>query len=437
MTTPKPQEDTGHHFNHEKLSNRILLALALGAVTGVLLNATIADQAFVQDWVINGIFRVVGQMFVHGLTMLVVPIVFVSLVAGVSSLGDPARLGRISAMAIGLYLVTTAIAVLLAVSAAILFQPGAGAAPGAVTPHAIASAPSFADVLINLVPRNPVDAMAKGEMLPVIVFSILLGLALTFAGSPGKRMTALFDDLNAAVMKLVDIIMTLAPYGVFALIASLAATTGWHAFAGLIKYVVLVLAVLLLQAGVVYPAFLRTLTGLSPLMFYRKMRDVATFAFSTASSNATIPVTLRTVEDRLGAANRVSSFTIPLGATINMDGTAIMQGLATCFIAQYYGIELSVAQYGMVVVMVVLASIGTAGVPGVGLIMLAGVLKQVGLPAEGIALILGVDRLLDMSRTVINVCGDAVVTVIVARATGDLDEAVFRDPHAGDEPAGA
>lgn len=305
-----------------------------------------------------------------------------------------------------------------------------------MTPHAIASAPSFADVLINLVPRNPVDAMAKGEMLPVIVFSILLGLALTFAGSPGKRMTALFDDLNAAVMKLVDIIMTLAPYGVFALIASLAATTGWHAFAGLIKYVVLVLAVLLLQAGVVYPTFLRTLTGLSPLMFYRKMRDVATFAFSTASSNATIPVTLRTVEDRLGAANRVSSFTIPLGATINMDGTAIMQGLATGFIAQYYGIELSVAEYGMVMVMVVLASIGTAGVPGVGLIMLAGVLKQVGLPAEGIALILGVDRLLDMSRTVINVCGDAVVTVIVARATGDLDEAVFRDPHAGDEPAG-
>lgn len=199
---------------------------------------------------------------------------------------------------------------LLAVSAAVLFQPGAGAAPGAVTPHAIASAPSFADVLINLVPRNPVDAMAKGEMLPVIVFSILLGLALTFAGSPGKRMTALFDDLNAAVMKLVDIIMTLAPYGVFALIASLAATTGWHAFA---------------------PTFLRTLTGLSPLMFYRKMRDVAAFAFSTASSNATIPVTLRTVEDRLGAANRVSSFTIPLGATINSARLAKL-ALPVCWI---------------------------------------------------------------------------------------------------------
>lgn len=432
---PQPGDDTGHHFDHNKLSNRILLALALGALTGLILNATIADQPFVQDWIIGGLFHVVGQLFVRGLSMLVVPIVFVSLIAGISSLGDPARLGRISAMAIGLYLITTGIAVTLALSAALIFQPGAGAAPTDMVHRTVAAAPSFSDVIINLVPRNPVDAMAKGQMLPVIVFAVLLGLALTFAGGPGKRISALFDDLNAVVMKLVDIIMSLAPYGVFALVAGLAATTGWQAFAGLIKYVMLVLAVLLLHASATYPLLLRSFTGLSPLMFYRKMRDVAAFAFSTASSNATIPVTLRAVEQRLGAANRVSAFTIPLGATINMDGTAIMQGLATGFIAQYYGIDLSVTQYGMVVLMVVLASIGTAGVPGVGLIMLAGVLKQVGLPAEGIALILGVDRLLDMSRTVVNVCGDAMVTVIVARATGDLDEAVYRDPHAGDEPA--
>jgi Na+/H+-dicarboxylate symporter len=434
---PQVDEDTGHHFNHDKLSNRILAALALGAATGLLLNATIADQAWVQDWIIGGLFHVTGQLFVRGLSMLVVPIVFVSLVAGVSTLGDPARLGRISAMAIGLYLITTGVAVVLALSAALIFQPGAGASPGVTVHHAISAAPPFAEVVIALVPRNPVAAMAKGQMLPVIVFSILLGLAFTFAGSAGKRMTAVFNDLNTAIMKLVDVIMTLAPYGVFALVAALAASTGWQAFAGLIKYVLLVLGVLLLHAGATYPALLSTLTRLSPVMFYRKMRDVAAFAFSTASSNATIPVTLRTVEERLGAANRVSAFTIPLGATINMDGTAIMQGLATGFIAQYYGIELSIAQYAMVVVMVVLASIGTAGVPGVGLIMLAGVLKQVGLPAEGIALILGVDRLLDMSRTVVNVCGDAIVTVIVARATGDLDETVFRDPHAGDEPAPA
>ena len=189
--------------------------------------------------------------------------------------------------------------------------------------------------------------------------------------------------------------------------------------------------VLFLHAGVVYPALLRGLTGLSPVMFYRKMRDVLTFAFSTASSGATIPISLRTVEKRLGASNRVSSFTIPLGATINMDGTAIMQGLATGFIAQYYGIDLSLAQYAMVVAMVIMASVGAAGVPGVGLVMLTGVLKQVGLPAEGIALILGVDRLLDMTRTAVNVTGDSVVTVIVASFERELDLSVFNDPEAG------
>ncbi len=435
MTTPHAGEE--FHFDHKKLSSRILWALVLGAAVGFVLNLTVADQPFVQDWIIGGLFHVVGQVFIRGLMMLVVPIVFVSLVTGVSSLSDPARLGRISVMAIGLYLVTTGIAVTLALSAALIVQPGAGAAPGIATAQAIAAAPPFSQVLIDLVPRNPVAAMAHGDMLPVIVFSILLGLALTLAGPAGKRVSSLFEDLNAAVMKLVDIVMMAAPFGVFALIATLAANTGWQAFAGLLKYVLLVLAVLALHAGVVYPAILRGFTGLSPVMFYRKMRDVITFAFSTASSNATIPVTLRTVEERLGAANRVSAFTIPLGATINMDGTAIMQGIATGFIAQYYGIELSIAQYAMVVAMVIMASIGAAGVPGVGLILLAGVLKQVGLPVEGIALILGVDRLLDMSRTAVNVCGDATVTVVVARATGDLDEATFRDPNAGDETAAA
>lgn len=432
---PQTRDDSEFHIDHKKLSNRILFALVAGAAFGLLLNLTVAQQPFFQDWIIGGLFHVVGQIFIRGLTMLVVPIVFVSLVTGVASLGDPARLGRISAMAIGLYLITTGIAVSLALAAALIVRPGAGAAPGIATPHDIANAPPFSQVLIDLVPRNPIAAMANGDMLPVIVFAILFGLALTFAGAPGKRLTAIFEDLNAAVMKLVDIVMLAAPYGVFALIATLAANTGWQAFAGLLKYVLLVLLVLAIHAAVVYPALIRIFAGLSPAMFYRKMRDVIAFAFSTASSSATIPVTLRTVEERLGAANRVSSFTIPLGATINMDGTAIMQGIATGFIAQYYHIDLSLGQYAMVIAMVIMASIGTAGVPGVGLILLAGVLKQVGLPVEGIALILGVDRLLDMSRTAVNVCGDAAVTVVVAKATGDLDESVYRDPNAGEQPA--
>jgi len=211
----------------------------------------------------------------------------------------------------------------------------------------------------------------------------------------------------------------------------MAATTGWGAFAGVLKYVLLVFVVLMIQAFGVYPVLLRTLAGLNPAIFFRKMRDALTFAFSTASSGATIPVTLRALQERIGVSNKISSFTVPLGATINMDGTAIMQGLATGFIAQYYGIDLSVSQYLMVVVMVIVASVGTAGVPGVGMVLLAGVLTQVGLPLDGITLILGVDRILDMTRTAVNVCGDGVVTTIVARVENEFDESVFNDPDAG------
>ncbi len=424
-------------FDHHKLSGRILAALGLGLAFGLVLNAGIADQPWVQLWLLDGLFHVVGEAFVRFLSMLIVPIVFVSLVVGVSSLSNPKSLGRISGMAIGLYMVTTAIAVILALSAALIFQPGVGANPGAAVASEIAAAPSFTQVLIDIVPRNPVEAMAQGNMLPLIVFSVLLGLAIAFSGEQGKRIAALFTDLNTVIMRLVGIVMTLAPYGVFALVANMAATTGWGAFAGVLKYVVLVFIVLMIQALVVYPLLLRTLSGLNPAVFLRKMRDALTFAFSTASSGATIPVTLRALQERVGVSNKISSFTIPLGATINMDGTAIMQGLATGFIAQYYGIDLSMSQYLMVVMMVIVASVGAAGVPGVGLILLAGVLTQVGLPVEGIALILGVDRILDMTRTAVNVCGDGVVTTIVARAENEFDESIFNDPDAGGQMASA
>jgi len=431
-----------HHFDHSRLSRRILGALGLGLLLGLLLNATVADNPWVRTWLLDGLFYVVGEAFVRLLTMLVVPIVFVSLVNGVSSLSDPKRLGRISGMAIGLYMVTTGIAVTLALAAALTFRPGVGAAPEIVATSQIAPAPSFIQVLVDLVPRNAVAAMAEGSMLPIIVFSILLGLAIAFAGEQGKRVAGIFRDLDGVIMRLVGIVMSLAPYGVFALIARLGATTGWGTFGGVLKYVLLVFAVLIVHALVVYPTLLKILTGLSPLTFLRKMRDPLAFGFSTASSGATIPVTLRTVQKRLGVSNRVSSFTVPLGATINMDGTAIMQGIAVGFIAQYYGIDLSLSQYAMVVLMVILASVGTAGVPGVGLVLLAGVLTQVGLPVEGIALILGVDRLLDMTRTAVNVCGDAVVTVVVARAEGELDQSVFDggdidEPEEPDDPVPA
>jgi Na+/H+-dicarboxylate symporter len=420
-----------HRFDHHRLSGRILMALGLGVLIGLVLNVTVAGEEWVQDWILNGLLGVVGEVFIRLLTMLVVPIVFVSLVSGVSALSDPKSLGRMGGCALALYLTTTGIAVALALSAAVIFQPGIGAVPTETVARTIAEAPPFTQVLINIVPRNPVEALAQGAMLPVIVFSILLGLSISFAGDKGKRIASFFDDLNAVVMRLVGIVMTVAPYGVFALITVMIATTGWGAFVGVLKYVALVFAVLLIQGFIVYPSFLHFLARVNPVIFWIKMRDVLTFAFSTASSGATIPVTMRAVQERIGVSHKVSSFTIPLGATINMDGTAIMQGLATGFIAQYYGIDLSISQYLMVVAMVIMASVGTAGVPGVGLVLLAGVLTQVGLPVEGVALILGVDRILDMTRTAVNVAGDAVVSIVVGRAEGEFDDAVFRDPEAG------
>ncbi|NKI35653.1 dicarboxylate/amino acid:cation symporter [Wenzhouxiangella sp. XN79A] len=415
------------HFNHKRLSNHILIGLVGGLVAGIALNLTIADVGWVRSFVIDGVLNVVGEVFVRFLSMLVVPLVFVSLITGVSSLSDPKKLGRVGGKAVGLYMLTTGIAVSLALFAAILIQPGIGANPTEVVEREISAQPSFGQVLIDMVPRNPVQAMAEGDMLPIIIFAVLLGLSIAVSGAAGERVSRFFSDFNEIIMKLVGFVMLLAPYGVFALICVLGATTGWSTFVGVLKYVILVLVVLILHATISYSLLLKLLAGLNPLIFFRKMRAVLAFAFSTASSGATIPVTLRTVEKRLGANNRVASFTVPLGATINMDGTAIMQGIATGFIAQYFGVDLSIGQYLMVVLMVIMASVGAAGVPGVGLVLLAGVLASVGLPAEGIALILGVDRLLDMTRTAVNVAGDAAVTCIVARSEGELDESVFNE----------
>jgi len=412
------------------LSAKIFIAMILGAIAGLILNYS-GNPEWTRVWLTDGLFEVFGQIFISLLRMLVVPLVFISLVCGASSLSDPKMLGRVGGKTISLYLITTAIAVVLALGAAIIFEPGIGAHPIAIVQTEIAEAMPFTQVLINMVPTNPVAAMAEGQMLPIIFFAVLLGISITLSGAVGVRVSNWFNDMNAIIMKLVTLVMRFAPYGVFALIAILAATSNSEDFMAVGKYVVLVFAVLAVQGLLVYPAILTMLGRLSPWVFITKIRPAMLFAFSTASSNATIPVTLETVEKKVGVSNKIASFTIPLGATINMDGTAIMQGVATGFIAQFYGIDLSVTQYLMVVIMVILASIGTAGVPSVGLVVLAGVLDQVGLPAEGIALILGVDRLLDMTRTMVNVTGDSMVTTLVAKSEGELDLDVFNDPNAG------
>jgi len=412
------------------LSAKIFIAMILGAIAGGALNFA-GNPEWSQLWLIEGLFYVVGQIFISLLKMLVVPLVFVSLVCGSSSLSDPKMLGRVGGKTIALYLMTTAIAVSLALSSAVIFKPGVIDQQLTAAATSIAEATPFTQVLIDMVPTNPVAAMADGQMLPIIFFAVLLGISITLSKEVGTRVGAWFHDINAIIMKLVTLVMRFAPYGVFALIAILAASSSADSFAALGKYVGLVFAVLFIHALIIYPMILSFLGRMSPLKFLFKLKALVLFAFTTASSNATIPVTLETVEKRIGVSNKIASFTVPLGATINMDGTAIMQGIATGFIAQYYGIDLSMSQYLMVVVMVILASIGTAGVPSVGLVVLAGVLSQVGLPAEGIALILGVDRLLDMTRTVVNVTGDCMVTTLVAKSEGELDLDIFNDPEAG------
>jgi Na+/H+-dicarboxylate symporter len=273
-------------------------------------------------------------------------------------------------------------------------------------------------------------------MLQIIVFALLFGYAISHAGEPGRRIAGFFRDTEVVVMKMVEILMALAPYGVFALLARLFSDMGIGAIVDLAAYFFTVIAVLLFHALVTYSVLLKSLSGLSPKILLSKLRPVWAFAFSTASSGATLPITLRTVERRLGVHNSVAGFTVPLGATINMDGTAIMQGVATVFIAQVYGVELSLAAFVTVILTATLASIGTAAVPGVGLITLALVLEQAGLPVEGIALIIGVDRLLDMVRTAVNVTGDATVSVIVGKSEGQFEEAVFLDPRSDNRDDG-
>ena len=414
------------------LTNRILLAMVAGIALGSVFNAVLNSggvpesvSAILNTYLIDGLFDVVGRIFVASLKLLVVPLVLVSLICGSSALGDSARMGPIAGKTIGFYLFTTGLAVSIALIVATAIGPGQGLSLVTDTEFTAKAAPALKDVIVNIFPTNPVKAMAEANMLQIIVFALLFGYAMSHAGEPGQRLAGFFRDAEAVVMRMVAILMEFAPYGVFALLARLFSSMGLGAILDLAGYFFTLAGLLVFHGFVVYPTLLRILGGVSPKSLLQKMRPVWAFAFSTSSSGATIPVTLRTVEKRLGVHNSVAGFTVPLGATINMDGTAIMQGVATIFIAQVYGVDLSAGALFGVVLTAILASIGTAGVPGVGLITLALVLEQAGLPVEGIALIIGVDRLFDMLRTVINVTGDAVASVVVAKSEGQLDMDVY------------
>tara|TARA_B100002049_G_scaffold228864_1_gene203791 strand:+ start:1981 stop:3273 length:1293 start_codon:yes stop_codon:yes gene_type:complete len=418
-----------------------MIGMVLGVVVGFIFQAILAGEDDfliplglfslpIKAFFVDGIFHVGGQIFIASLKMLVVPLVFVSLVCGTCSLSDPKKLGRLGGKSILLYLFTTAIAITVAITLALIFNPGEGINLPSDANYSAKEAPTLAQVIIGMFPTNPIDAMASGNMLQVIVFALLFGIAMALSGKAGKRVASVFEDLNTVILKLVTLLMNIAPYGVFFLMAKLFTTIDLKLIKSLALYFSIVVLALFIHGLVNYSILLKVLTGLSPVTFLKKMKNACLFAFSTSSSSATMPITLETANKKLGAHNSVASFTIPLGATINMDGTAIMQGVATVFISQVFAVDLSISDYLMVILTATLASVGTAGVPGVGLIMLAMVLNQVGLPVEGIAIIIGVDRLLDMTRTAVNVTGDCMVTCVVAKSEGQLDEDVFNDPDA-------
>lgn len=410
------------------LSTQIFIALLIGALFGVVIHYWIPSSYIKDTVIVEGVLYVVGQGFIRLMQMLVVPLVFCSLICGSMAIGDTKTLGKVGVKTIGFYLVTTALAVCVALGSALLINPGRGLDMDAVQKGTVSStteATSLVDTLLNIIPKNPVQSMANGDMLPIIVFALFVGIMLAKLGTRGSVVANFFSQFNDVMMEMTMAIMKVAPIGVFCLIARTFATVGFSAFAPMLKYMGNVTLALAIQCLVVYQILLFVFTRLNPFKFIKKFLPVMGFAFSTATSNATIPMSIDTLSKKMGVSKQISSFTIPLGATINMDGTSIMQGVAVVFIAQAYGIPLTMGNLATVVVTATLASIGTAGVPSVGLVTLAMVLNSVGLPTEGIALIMGIDRILDMIRTAVNITGDAVWTTIVCHQEGSLNREVF------------
>lgn len=409
------------------LTTIIFIALLLGAITGLILHYWV-PEGFVRDTVlINGVFYVFGNGFLRGMRMLVVPLVFCSLVCGAMSIGDTKKLGKVGVKTILFYLATTALAITVALGVGILINPGRNLDMGAITiaETTIQESQPFVDVILDIIPINPIQSLAEGNMLQIIVFALIIGIILAKQGEKASTVANFISQGNNIMMDMTLIVMKIAPIGVFCLIAKTFAAIGFDGFAPMLKYMGSVLFALGLQCFGVYLIMLKGLTGLSPIKFVKKFAPVMGFAFSTATSNATIPLSIETLHKKLGVSKKISSFTIPLGATINMDGTAIMQGVAVVFVAQAFNITLTSADYLTVIATATIASIGTAGVPGVGLITLSMVFASVGLPVEGIGIIMGIDRLLDMARTAVNITGDAVCTTIVAYQDELVDVVTF------------
>lgn len=385
--------------------------ILIGFLAGVLFGIVFKDASLTISWV--------GDVFLRLLKMLIVPLVFFSLLTGVASISDPLKLGRVGVKIIGIYLATTAVAVTIGLIVAGILNPASGMKLAAVAGYKPPSIPALKDVLLNLIPTNPFESLSKGDVLPVIVFALFFGIAAVFAREKGKAVVSVADSAAETMYKLTSIVMWYAPLGVFSLIATTVAKQGPQVLLPFLTLIICCYVAYLAHVLLVYGSIVRFMARTSPLKFFRRITEVMLMAFVTRSSNATLPVTMRVAEEKVGLPRGLISFTLPLGATVNMDGTAIYQGIAALFIAAIYNVSLGFGQYLMIILLATLGSIGTAGVPGAGLIMLAMVLQGVGLPLEGLGLIAGIDVILDMGRTCLNVTGDVVCSTAVAYSEGE------------------
>jgi Na+/H+-dicarboxylate symporter len=402
------------------LTTKILIGIILGLIVGVILNLFLPELFKTLN---NYLFDPISVLFIKAIKMVVVPLVFFSLVAGAAGIADPKKLGRIGIKTIVLYILTTAIAITIALILANFIEPGVGTSieKPAEKPK-IETAPSMKDTLLNIIPENPVSAMANADMLQIIFFALLFGIGMALLGNKVEQVRQFIDQGNEIMLRLVTIIMACAPYAAFALMARAIGQAGIDLIGSMAWYMITLILALLVHMGITYSALLSLFAKYNPIQFFKKMGRAMEVAFTTSSSAATLPVTMEVAEKDFNVPKSISSFVLPLGATINMDGTAIMQGVAALFIAQLYGIPLGLEEQLVIILTATLASIGTAAVPGAGLIMLTMVLQSVGLPVEGIAIVLGVDRLLDMSRTATNITGDMCVAVVVAKGEKDKEE---------------
>ena len=407
------------------LGNWILIGMLLGLIVGLLLNFYVTDP-FIKDIVLmNNVFYLGGNLFIKLMKMLVVPLVFFSIVVGVASISDIRTIGSIGGTTILIYLITTALAVTIALIIGMYIQPGAGLHMSALGGTSnLTMNQTMTDTILNLIPDNPFSSLATGDMLPVIIFGLLIGIILAKLREETETFNKIFTEGNKIMMEMTSIVMKFAPIGVFCLMARTFGGLGFDGMLPLGKYVVCVLIGLAIQGFVVYPSLLVLFTRLNPIKFFKRFFSVMFFAFSSSTSNATIPLNMEKLHE-MGVSRDVSSFTIPLGATINMDGTAIMQGVAVMFAAQAYGIDLGTSALLTVIFTAVMASVGTAGIPSVGLVTLTMVFNSVGLPVQAIGVIFGIDHILDMFRTAINVTGDAICTIIVSFRNKAIDLDIY------------